>query len=390
MKILEVCTESSPAYALVFSRALLLNRQDADLYTIDVLCSAGKEVSLMRRHGMNVIISKLHRSLRPLALLRSLYNLNNILRRREYQVIHLHFGVPSLVGRILAVFYRHPIWVYQSHGYSLSANTGCLARIAYLATERLLKNTVDFSLFQSQEDIRLARRYKLLHPEQIRYLGNGIDTEKFYPPAQPSAQDKALPFVFGMVARFEAIKNHQLLLDAIKHLRLQSPDSKQPDFKVLLIGQGELQDAIEAQIAAHELSAYVEIIPYSHDMPAFYQRIDMGLLTSLGEGLPRALLEPMACGKPVICSDVKGSREAVADQETGFILPLGKPEIWATKMRWCIDNRAMLKAMGQSARNSVIKHFNEQKVVERLGALYQHCHQMHTERQAALLAESVT
>lgn len=390
MKILEVCTESSPAYALVFSRALLLNRQNADLYKIDMLCSAGAEVSLMRQHGMNVIISKLHRSLRPVALLRSLYNLHRILRRREYQVIHLHFGVPSLVGRLLALFYRQPIWVYQSHGYSLSANTSWLARCCYLATERLLKNTVNFALFQSHEDIVLAQRYKLLRPEQIRYLGNGIDTKRFSPPVQTNKDDTASPFIFGMVARFEAIKNHQLLLDAIKHLRLQSADSAQPDFKVLLIGQGELQEAIEAQIIAHELSPWIEIIPYSHDMPAFYQRIDMGLLSSLGEGLPRALLEPMACGKPVICSDVKGSREVVADQETGFILPLGQAEIWATKMRWCIENRAALKSMGEAARQRVLKHFAEQQVVERLGALYQHCHQLYTEQQSALLTESTT
>ncbi len=285
----------------------------------------------MQQQGMNVIISTLYRSLRPFALLRSLYNLNKVLRQGEYQVIHLHFGVPGLVGRLLAIFYQSPTWIYQSHGYSLSANTGWLARHCYLITERLLKNTVDFALFQSQEDIKLAQRYKLLHPTQMHYLGNGIDTERFYPEitAPQKKQKSTTSFIFGMVARFESIKNHQLLLDAVKHLRLQTTD-----FKVLLIGQGKLQQAIEAQIAAHELYQWIEIIPYSHDMPAFYQRIDMALLTSFGEGLPRALLEPMACGKPVICSDVKGSREAVTDHETGFILPLDQPEVWAAKMRW--------------------------------------------------------
>ena len=390
MKILEVCTASSPTYALVFNRALLLNQQHADLYTIDILCSAGEEVSLMRQQGMNVIISTLHRSLRPLALLRSLYNLHTILRRHEHHVIHLHFGVPSLVGRLLALFYRRPIWIYQSHGYSLSSNTSLLARVCYLALERLLKNTVDFALFQSQEDIELAQRHKLLRTEQIRFLGNGINTEKFCPTTQPTPHDDTSPFVFGMVARFEAIKNHQLLLDAIKYLRLQNPDANQPSFKVLLIGQGDLQEAIKALILAHELSPWVEIIPYSHDMPTFYQRIDMGLLTSFGEGLPRALLEPMACGKPVICSDVKGSREAVIDYETGFILPLGKPEIWAKKMHWCIQNRIALRSMGLAARERVVKHFAEHQVVERLGALYKNCHHLHTERQAASLMRSTT
>lgn len=388
MKILEVCTESSPTYALVFQRAQTLNQQYPRLFQIDILCSEGKEVSLMQQQGMKVIISCLHRSLSPLALLRSLFNLHQVLRRNEYQVIHLHFGIPGLVGRLLATLYRQPIWVYQSHGYSISANTGKLSRTLYLAVERAFKNTVDFALFQSKEDIRLARQYRLLHQAQIIYLGNGIDTDRFQPDSakMPDNDDAHKNcFVFGMVARFESIKNHQLLLDAIKRLRL-----KTENFKVLLIGQGELKDKIAAQIAAHELYQWVEIMSYNHDMPGFYRQIDMGVLTSFGEGLPRALLEPMACGKPVLCTDVKGSREAVVDNETGFILPLDQPAVWAEKMLWCIEHQHTLRTMGHQARQHVLEHFSEQQVIERLDAVYQRCYQLNEDKKATAFTESST
>ncbi|PID34295.1 MAG: hypothetical protein CR976_01030, partial [Thiotrichales bacterium] len=163
----------------------------------------------------------------------------------------------------------------------------------------------------------------------------------------------------------------QLFIDAIKHLRL-----KTDNFKAYMIGEGYQKEMIAAQIAAHELHDLVEIIPYRQDMPTFYQQIDVGVLTSLGEGLPRALLEPMACGKPVLCTDVKGSREAVIDGKTGYILPLAEPEKLADKMLWCINHRDELPAMGVAAREHVVRNHDEQQVIKRLSDLYLRCYRV--------------
>lgn len=373
LRILEVCTESAPAYALVFRRAQLINQMHPHLMQADILCSAGKEVRQMREQGITVRMTDLHRSLNPFRLLQSTYNLARIIKRYDYDVIHLHFGVPGLVGRILALLIRKPIWIYQNHGYSISANTRQPARLTYLAIERLLKHTVSFALLQSQEDMHIAAQYKLLTERQMIYIGNGIDTQRFAPAEAasplPQLRNKQ-KLVFGMVARFEPIKNYQLLIDAIKRLRLQTTD-----FKVHMIGQGEQKALIAAQVAAHELYDLVEIHDHRQDMPTFYRQIDVGMLTSFGEGLPRALLEPMACGKPVICTDVKGSREAVIDGKTGFILPLGQPQQLAAKMLWCIEYREQLHALGNSARQHVISHFSEQTVLERLSEIYLRCYQ---------------
>lgn len=369
IKILEVCTASSPAYALVFKRAQILNKRYSQQLKIDLLCSDGREVELMRQQGMQVILADLHRSLNPWHLLRSLFNLQKVLRHGNYDVVHLHFGVPSLVGRCLAFVMRKPIWIYQSHGYSLSHNTSSLGKFTYLAVERLLKWPVNLALFQSYEDIEIARHYQLLDEAQIEYLGNGIDTDYFSPNPAQLATDKT---IFGMVARFEAIKNHELLLDAVKHLRLVNPN-----FKVLLIGQGELHTEIAAKIAAHQLEDWIEIRAYSTNMAEFYQDIDVGLLTSFGEGLPRALLEPMACAKPVIGTNVKGSREAIQDQTTGFLVPVTDPEALANKMQWLMEHPIERQRMGLAARAHVVEHFSAQHVLERLGSIYLACYEHH-------------
>lgn len=364
MKILEVCTVSSSAYALVFQRAMALNKRHPAL-KIDILCTDGPEVNLMREQGINVVVSTLYRSLNPVLLLRSIWNLYRAIQFGGYEVIHLHFGIPGLVGRILALFKPTIVWIYQSHGYSITEHNSFFTKNLYIGIEKLLKNTVRFSLFQLQEDIALAQQYKLLRDEQIIYIGNGIDLSRF----QPTATELITkPTIFGMVARFEPIKNHTLLINAVtllaKHTR---------DFRVKLIGQGHLKTAIQTLIQQNHLNDLIEILDYSNDMPAFYQSIDVGLLTSLAEGIPRALIEPMAAGKPVICTDVKGSREAIIDQKTGFKVPLGDAAALAKTMQWFIEHPLERQQMGQAAYQHATQQFSEENVLNILAQVYLQC-----------------
>lgn len=370
LKILEVCTVSSSAYALVFHRAHALNKRHAGEMQVDVLCSDGPEVALMQTQGMKVVIADQHRSLNPLQLARSAWNLRRAIRQGGYHAVHLHFGIPGLVGRFLALFDHKTVWIYQSHGYSIAENTSPLARKAYLLIEKLLKRTVRYSLFQLREDMALAREHHLLNESQMVFLGNGIDLNKFKP--HSTAPDNTT--TFGMVARFEPIKNHALLLDAAELLAKQTRD-----FKIKLIGQGHLQANVQASIQQKGLSDLIEIMPYRNDMPAFYQSIDVGVLTSFAEGIPRALIEPMASGKPVICTDVKGSREAIIDQQTGFKTPLNSPQALADHMLWCIQHPEQRQQMGEAAREHACQHFSETRILDILGDIYLSCHQQKRE-----------
>lgn len=366
MKILEVCTVSSSAYALVFQRAHALNQRHAGRMQVDLLCSDGPEVALMQEKGMQALVETLHRSLNPLQLARSAWNLRRAIKRGGYDAVHLHFGIPGLVGRFLALFDQQTVWIYQSHGYSIAENTSPLARWVYLLIEKALKKTVRYSLFQLHGDMELARQHKLLSEEQMVYLGNGVDLQRFAPASEE--RDAGHPTVFGMVARFEPIKNHALLLDAVELLAKQTRD-----FKVKLIGQGHLKAQVQALIQQKGLADVVEIAEYSNDMPEFYRSIDVGMLTSFAEGIPRALIEPMACGKPVICTDVKGSREAIIDQQTGFKSPIGSAAELAQHMLWFIQHPQQCQQMGNAAREHALQHFAEERIINALGKLYLSC-----------------
>lgn len=361
IKVLEVCTVSSSTYALVFKRAQAVTQQSQRDIQVDILCTEGDEVALMRQQGTHIIETTLYRSLNPIRLTQSLWALHKAIRDTDYDVIHLHFGIPGLVGRVLALLDRKRTYIYQSHGYSIADNTSPIAKRLFLIIEKVLKRSVPYSLFQLRGDMELARQHQLLTEEQMVYIGNGVDMARFTP-----SQEKQDDIVrFGMVARFEPIKNQALLIDAAYELRKQTQN-----FKVLFIGQGELKEQAQQHIKHLGLESHIEIMPYTHDMPSFYQSIDVGVLTSFAEGIPRALIEPMASGKPVIATDVKGSREAPIDGTTGFLTPLGEPKALADKMFFLMQNPEQRLQMGKAAREHALANFSEQDVINKLEAIY--------------------
>lgn len=378
IKVLEVCTVSSSTYALVFKRAQAVTQQSHGEIQVDILCTQGEEVELMREQGKHVITAHLHRSLNPIRLTQSLWTLHKAIKDTDYNVVHLHFGIPGLVGRFLAYFDRKRTYIYQSHGYSIADNTSKLSKALFLVVEKLLKHSVPYSLFQLKGDIELAQQYKLLDEKQIVYLGNGVDMQCFKPHALSEPKEDRI-IRFGMVARFEPIKNQALLIDAAAYLRAHCNN-----FKIYLIGQGDLKEQAQAHINRLDLDKHIEIKPYTHDMPSFYQSIDVGVLTSFAEGIPRALIEPMASGKPVIATDVKGSREAPIDKETGFLTPLGNPEQLAKHMQFFIENEEQRLTMGQAAREHAQKHFSEADVINKLEVIYRKAAQYRSTKPTSL------
>src|SRR5204863_1840718 len=114
------------------------------------------------------------------------------------------------------------------------------------------------------------------------------------------------------VARLEPVKNHGLLLEAAAELRRRAVP-----FRLRLVGDGPLRAAYEARCADLGLCRNVEFLGRRADVEQLLASTDIATLVSVREGIPRAVLEAMASGLPVVATDVPGTREAVRHRETG-------------------------------------------------------------------------
>lgn len=184
-------------------------------------------------------------------------------------------------------------------------------------------------------------------PQRLRLIRNGVDMERFSPhgPVAPLPErwgkDAA---VIGNVARFCEAKDHPGLLHAFNEVR-----NTHPGARLLLVGDGECRPQAESLCETLALGDTVHFTGTRQDVPALLRAMTVFVLSSRHEGMPVAVLEAMACGVPVVTTDVGGIGELVRDGETARIVPPCNPQALADALRWMLDHPAERMAMRDRA-----------------------------------------
>ncbi|MFT5434781.1 MAG: glycosyltransferase involved in cell wall biosynthesis [Myxococcota bacterium] len=171
-------------------------------------------------------------------------------------------------------------------------------------------------------------------------------------------------FVVGCVARLSQEKDHQTLLDAVAILRQRTPNAA-----LVLAGDGAERAELETRAGQADLAGAVRFLGSVTDVDQVYDACDVVALTSRREGLPLALLEAMAHGKPVVASAV-GGIPALLEGGGGTTVPPGEPAQVAAALFEYATNDKKRRSDGLSARSLVTDHYSEGKMVERYLAMY--------------------
>lgn len=245
-----------------------------------------------------------------------------------YDLIHTHLKEYSGLVLALARWAGIPVRIAHSHndlGARQAAASppvrlyrqGLKALVARHATVRLgVSPEAGASLFGA-------------HGPPWRYLPCGIELAPFCspPPRQVARARLGLPpdaLVVGHVGRMVAQKNHQLLLASFAALSARRPDSR-----LLLVGNGPLRPALEAQIAALGLDGRVVMAGERADVPALLAAMDVFALPSLYEGLPVAAVEAQASGLPCVLAPTITAAAAVVPALVHVVAPAAPAEAWA-------------------------------------------------------------
>lgn len=136
-----------------------------------------------------------------------------------------------------------------------------------------------------------------------------------------------------------------------------------------IAGEGEERAPLERLIAELDLGAAVSLIGWTADISTFLAMGDLFAFPSHQEGFPLALLEAMAVALPVVSSAIDGPVEMIADGETGRLVPADDPEAFADALAALIASPDEAKAMGQKARQSVLRDYGSARLARRLEAV---------------------
>jgi glycosyltransferase involved in cell wall biosynthesis len=222
---------------------------------------------------------------------------------------------------------------------------------------------------------------------RVHVVHNGIDTARFTPDADDrTATRTALGagprLLLGVVAQLTPWKGQRTAIEALQLVRAQGLDAS-----LLLIGSVKFHDRatrfdneqylaqLHALVRDLGLQAHVSFLGEREDVPELLGALDMLLVPSWQEPFGRSVLEAMACGVPVIATDVGGPAELVRDGTEGLLAPPRQPRAWAQAIEKLAGDRALSKAMTSAALARVRRCFTVSEHAARMVDLYAHAAQ---------------
>jgi glycosyltransferase involved in cell wall biosynthesis len=304
------------------------------------------------------------------------FELRRLLRRIRPDIVHTHNPKPGLYGRLAARTIGVPGVVNTVHGLYATPDDRALTRGVVYSLERLASLCSAAELVQNAEDFSLLGRLGVPQ-DKLVLLGNGVDLERFRPEATPSQRREARAelgvrgegVVVGTVARLVWQKGFRELFAAAEILR-----ERCPNIQFVVVGdtdQGK-SDAIgsdERDLAGRR--GRIVFAGARDRMEEVYRAFDLFVLPSHREGFPRSAMEAAASGLPVIATDIRGCREAVAHGTSGLLVPLRDPARLAAAVEELASDADLRRRMGEAGRRKAEAEFDDRTVIAKTLQVYE-------------------
>lgn len=297
------------------------------------------------------------------------HKIKRLLWERSYDLIHVHTPVAAFLTRVAARNMNVPV-LYTVHGFHFYKGAPLKNHLIYGTMERLAARWTAGLIVMNREDLEAGRRFGLREGKNLFYVhGVGVDLSYYgNPGCKPAGAELNIPegsHIALCVAEMIPRKNHLQLLAAWRIVTREVPNAH-----LLLAGNGELRSRLESLVSKTGLSGSVHFLGYRSDIPNLVAKSHVVVLTSRHEGLPRCVMEAMAAGKPVVATDVRGSRDLIRDGVNGLLVPLGDLESLAKALIRLLIDKDLAQRMG-TAGHKMIQEYSLDKVLEEMWDIYQ-------------------
>jgi glycosyltransferase involved in cell wall biosynthesis len=318
------------------------------------------------------VVPELVRPVRPWQDWRAWEHLTRLFRKTRPDVVHTHSGKAGIVGRLAAKRAGVPLVIHTIHGPSFGSFQGFAANLIFRSAEKYAARVTDhFSVVAD------AMRYQYLEagigkPQQYTKIFSGFRLEPFLNAVNEPLRRAELglqpdDFVVGKIARLFELKGHDDLFAAAPELVRRCPR-----IKFLIVGDGPWRERFENRAHAPGLAGhfvFTGLVPPA-TVPSLVGVMDVLAHLSLREGLPRALPQALAAGRPVVAYDCDGAREVCLDGKTGFLIRPGDLAGLTDRLLQLAGDPPLRLKLGLQGRVFVRENFAVEKMVDDTCALY--------------------
>ncbi|MBI1923530.1 glycosyltransferase [Candidatus Poribacteria bacterium] len=286
-----------------------------------------------------------------------------VFKQEKPHIVHTHAWGTLCEGVIAAKLAGVPVIVHGEHG-----TIECRKKNIWI--QRLLWGATDQVLSVS-DMLRKELATEIGFPlEKIKPIINGVDTQKFSVFSNKERLKNTLgkspdDVVIGTVGRLVPVKDYSTFLKALQILLKAGKE-----FHAIFVGDGPLNGELQCLANELRLSKNVTFLGNRHDIPDLLNTMDIFVLTSLHEGISNTILEAMACGLPVVATNVGGTPEIVEDGKTGILVSVQNPDELAGVIEILIENKELRGKMGKQGRRRVEENFSLERMVKNYEGLY--------------------
>lgn len=300
------------------------------------------------------------------------FQLKKILAADTYDVVHCNTPMGGIVTRLAAVKARKQGTrvFYTAHGFHFYKGASKKNWLVFYPVEKIMAGFCDTLITITKEDRRLAGQKFHTNVEHIH--GVGVYTERYHAVSDAEKLQmrskerlKDSDFVILCTGELNQNKNQKALIKAAAELK-----ESIPGLKILLAGNGPLEQELRMQIRELGVEDAVRLLGYRTDLEKVTPAADLVVSCSYREGLPLNILEAMLCRKPVVASVNRGHRELVRTGYNGYLVPPDSPAKYAEAIKKIYSSRKLAEQLGENGFR-MAQPYTAASVKKELSHIYQ-------------------
>ncbi|MEY9964981.1 glycosyltransferase involved in cell wall biosynthesis [Streptacidiphilus sp. MAP12-16] len=296
-----------------------------------------------------------------------LVRLIRLIRRERFAVVHTHSAKGGFLGRLAAWLCRTPVVVHTFHGLSFHDHMPRGRRAAYRRLEQLPRRFTDAFLAVAPQLAREVVEQRLAPPGAVQVVPSAVDLSGIPTGFDRDARrELGVPRGVPLVGTVGRIDHQKAPLDFVRMAAAVRVDH--PDAAFVMVGGGPLEPDVR-RLAA-ELGVDLRLTGYRLDAARLVAGLDIFVVSSLYEGLGRALTEALAAARPVVATCVNGIPDLVEPGATGLLVEPADPAALARAVGWLLDHPAEAAAMGRQGRTRVRTTFTPEVMCAAVDACY--------------------
>ncbi|MBA3454749.1 MAG: glycosyltransferase family 4 protein [Deltaproteobacteria bacterium] len=315
---------------------------------------------LRERSVPYVSLKNLVRAIHPVKDAKAVFELGRRMRELRPDLISTHSAKAGWLGRTVGRALRIPT-LFTAHGWSFTEGVPAMQRRVYIGVERLTATLATRVITVSDYDRNLALEHRIAPADKIVTVHNGVHDVD--PAHRATHGAMGAPVRLITVARFEAQKDHLLLIRSLASLRARA-------WELTIVGDGPLMAASKALAAELGVLDRIHFLGLRKNVGELLAASDAFVLVTNWEGFPRSILEAMRAGLPVISSSVGGVAESVKEGVTGYLVPRGDQPALTDRLARVMDRPDLRAELGANGRARYEAEFTFERLLANTQAVY--------------------